>query len=504
MTNFMDAAKGHLLKTTFSLTENGAVGYANTQTALTDLNFRIASYRDATAGKIERDFAKAFYEDPILAVQYLFYASDVRGGLGERRFFRLCFKWLAEAKPHYARVLLDLVPEYSRWDNLFCLIGTEVGSDVIGLLREQLLQDIANLRTGRPISLLAKWMPSINTSSEETRALARKLCSAFRMPPRIYRKTLAALRKKIGIVEAQMSANKWQDINYEHVPSRANLKYNKAFLRRDEERRRQFLAAVESGEKRIHGAVNFPHDIVHAMRNSDSTQERRTLEELWKALPDYLAGSADRIMTVVDGSGSMSYAGIGNTKIEPIEVAWALGIYFAERLKGEFHDRYITFSSSPQYVDMRRCATLWDKIQLSRRYDDCSNTDIYKVFRMVLDTARANRMPQELMPTKILIISDMEFDSCAKFYLGMPLFKGIEEEYRQHGYELPGIVFWNVASRTKTVPLQQNKRGLALVSGFSPSITRMVLSGKLDPFDVLLEQLQTERYAVIAERLSSI
>lgn len=151
MTNFMDAAKGHLLKTTFSLTENGAVGYANTQTALTDLNFRIASYRDATAGKIERDFAKAFYEDPILAVQYLFYASDVRGGLGERRFFRLCFKWLAEAKPHYARVLLDLVPEYSRWDNLFCLIGTEVGSDVIGLLREQLLQDIANLRTGRPI-----------------------------------------------------------------------------------------------------------------------------------------------------------------------------------------------------------------------------------------------------------------------------------------------------------------------------------------------------------------
>lgn len=347
-------------------------------------------------------------------------------------------------------------------------------------------------------------MPSINTSSEETRALARKLCSAFRMPPRIYRKTLAALRKKIGIVEAQMSANKWQDINYEHVPSRANLKYNKAFLRRDEERRRQFLAAVESGEKRIHGAVNFPHDIVHAMRNSDSTQERRTLEELWKALPDYLAGSADRIMTVVDGSGSMSYAGIGNTKIEPIEVAWALGIYFAERLKGEFHDRYITFSSSPQYVDMRRCATLWDKIQLSRRYDDCSNTDIYKVFRMVLDTARANRMPQELMPTKILIISDMEFDSCAKFYLGMPLFKGIEEEYRQHGYELPGIVFWNVASRTKTVPLQQNKRGLALVSGFSPSITRMVLSGKLDPFDVLLEQLQTERYAVIAERLNSI
>jgi hypothetical protein len=504
MTNFMDAAKEHLLKNTFSLTENGAVGYANTLTALTDLNFRIASYRGATAGEIESDFVKAFYECPLLAVQYLFYASDVRGGLGERRFFRLCFKWLADTKPHYVRVLLDLVPEYSRWDNLFCLIGTDVEPEVIELLRKQLLQDIANLKTGKPISLLAKWLPSINTSSEETRALARKLCSAFKMPAKVYRKTLSALRKKIGIVESQMSANKWKDINYEHVPSRANLKYNKAFLRQDEERRRQFLMAVESGEKKIHGAVNFPHDIVHSMCNTNNSQERRTLEELWKALPDYLAGSDDRIMTVVDGSGSMTYGGIGNTNIQPIEVAWALGIYFAERLKGEFHDQYITFSANPQYVDMRWCTTLWDKIQLSREYDDCSNTDIYKVFKMVLNTARTNGMSQELMPTKILIISDMEFDHCAEFDLGMPLFKGIEEEYKRYGYELPGIVFWNVSSRTKTVPMQQNKRGLALVSGFSPSITKMVLSGKLDPFAVLLEQLQTERYAVIAERLNSI
>ena len=317
------------------LTENGAVGFRTTGKELLDLNFAVTSLRKASNVDIMRKFMSAYFEDKVVAVKWLFYARDAREGLGERRLFRVCMEKFAKLEPKAVRELLKLVPEYGRWDDLWCLLETDLADDVVDVVKAQLSEDFENMSNGKPISLLAKWMPSANASSEQTKKYAKILCKKFGETPRNYRKFLSQMRGYINVVERKMSAKEWSDINYEAVPSRANLIYNGAFLRNDEDRRRAYLGALEKGEAKINASVLFPHDIVHNYGRTGRVDA--ALESMWKALPDTVKGCGNTIV-VADGSGSMNIK-VGNTNVSALEVANSLAIYFAERSSGEFKDK---------------------------------------------------------------------------------------------------------------------------------------------------------------------
>lgn len=490
-----------------SVTENGALGYKTTGRKLLDLNFAVSSLRGKTDAEIERKFAEACGDDLNTAIVWLFFARDVRGGLGERRLFRVCMKYLAREFPAKAHKLLPLIAEYGRWDDLLCLLGTNtVKNDVVNIVKNQLTQDMANMKAGKGVSLLAKWVFSENTSSENTRKKAAILRAALGVSPREYRLMLSNLRRYIDVTERKMSANKWEEIKYEAVPSRANLNYNSAFLRHDEQRRREYLGKLEKGETKINSSVLFPHDIVHKYVNSgwgvSVNKQDAALEAMWKALPNTVKDGEGTIV-VADGSGSMT-SRVGGTQVSAWEVAHALAIYFAERLPEPYKDQYITFSSRPQLVRLGGTGTLHSKLKIAAQHSECSNTNIEAVFDLILDTAIRNGLSRKEMPKNILVISDMEFDSCAVANRSRPnatLFDEIARKYRRAGYRLPRLVFWNVSSRTGTIPVKENALGVALVSGFSPNVAKMVMSGKLDPMEALLETLNAPRYDQVREAL---
>lgn len=498
-----------------SVTENGAIGYRTTGKELLDLNFAVASLRKMSDVEVAKRFRKAFCEDQILAMKWLFYSRDARQGIGERRLFRVVLKDLVESNPEMVIPVINLIPEYGRYDDMWCLLdNAESANTVYQIVDKQLKQDWDNMKTGKPISLIAKWMPSINASSAKTKEYGKKLCKALKMTEREYRKALSKLRKYLDIVEVKMSDKSWSEIKYEAVPSRANLIYNSAFLRNDEVRRREYLSKLEKGETKINASTLFPHDIVHKyMKSGGWTQSMKakdaTIEALWKALPDTVQGCGNTIV-VADGSGSMTTRVDNNSGVTALEVANAIAIYFAERSSGQFKDKYITFSERPQFVDFSKCNTLHDKLQTALAHNEVANTNIEKVFDLILTSAVNNHMSQADLPKNILIISDMEFDSatCIRSsrsygYIrpDQRLFDVITQKYARAGYKMPRLVFWNVNSRTGTIPVKENELGVALVSGFSVNVAKMVMSGKTDPFECLLETLNSERYAPVEAAL---
>ncbi len=250
--NFMDGIKDTLNNDcNVSVTENGAVGYRTTSSSLLDLNFAVASLRNTPEAEIAKRFSKAFFEDKLTAMKWLFYARDVRGGLGERRLFRAVLLDMAKTMPQYVKPIIPLVPEYGRWDDLWGLLDTPLKEDVISLVRHQIMEDTENRLANKPVSLLAKWMPRCKTSSKQTRRYGQIMRKELHMTEREYQATLVILCNYLKVVEQQMSARQWDEIEYPRVPSRANLVYNKAFLRHDEERRRAFLESVKKGETHI-------------------------------------------------------------------------------------------------------------------------------------------------------------------------------------------------------------------------------------------------------------
>ena len=389
------------------------------------------------------------------------------------------------------------------------------------IIDSQLVMDMDAMKHGdESISLLAKWLPSPNASSAKTKELAKIIYKEFGMSEKEYRKILSSLRGYLDVVERKMSANQWDKIKYEAVPSRANLIYKNAFLKHDEDRRVEYLKALERGETKINSSVLYPHDIVHKYREECGYGCYRgcgdydaSLEAMWKALPDTVNGGGSTIV-VADGSGSMMTPVGTGTNVQALDVAQALAIYFAEHAKGPYHNRYITFSSHPQFVCFNDEMTLKDKITEAWTHNECSNTNIEAVFDLILETAVRNHLHQDDIPVNVLIISDMEFDSCAEYsrvmakdWSGRPyprmkqvdltLFKVIEERYRNAGYKLPRLIFWNVNSRTGAIPVRENDMGVALVSGFSVNICKMVMSGEADPYKCLLETLNSPRYQAV-------
>ena len=497
-------------KYNISITENGAVGYATTKHDLLDMNFKVASYRHMSADQMISDFVGALNQDFELAIAWLFYVRDIRQGLGERRLFRTLFKYLANTHPATAAKLVGYIGEYGRYDDLMELLDTSVHQDVMKVIMTTLSSDIENMKAGKSISLLAKWMPSNNTSSPVTVARAKILQKALKLTPKEYRKMLASLRNYLNVVERDMSANNWSEINYEAVPSKANLIYKKAFLKHDEVRRLEYLAKLEKGEAKINSAAAFPHDIVHKYSKghggwgySLATKVDPTLEAMWKALPDM---GIENTIVVADGSGSMTCTVDSTSGVTALEVANALAVYTAERCRGEFKNTYITFSSRPQLVHLNG-KTLLDNLREAARHNEVANTNIEATFDLILKTAVDGHMAQEDLPKNVLIISDMEFDSATSMGWGRGsvnanLFEQIKRKFAAAGYKVPRLIFWNVNSRSCTIPVRENDLGVALVSGFSVNILKMVMSDRMDPWMLLVDTLVSARYAPILNAIT--
>lgn len=497
--NFVEALQEEdSKKKTF--TENGAIAYESSGKYLLDFNFKLSQYRNMNEKDIKADFTKVYFEDPLIAVKFVFYVGDVRGGLGERKVFNSCIEWLIENKPEIAMSILEFIPEYTRWDNLARLAITTYGdlhARVISIIRNQLIEDAWDMEEGKNISLCAKWLPSINASSYQTRLIASDICNSLGFTPRKYRKLLSALRAYLDVVEVKMSANEWDTIDYSKVPSQANLKYSEAFLNRDRERRIEFLESLKKGETKINAGVAQPHEIVRKYTSGywGVGEYNETFEEMWKALPDIQLNDT---LVVRDGSGSM-YCQAGSGKTTCLDVATALAIYCAEHNSDAWKDKFITFSSRPSFIDLSKCKTLRDKIIRCYDEDDCSNTNIEATMQLILNTAVNNGLSQEEMPSNIVIISDMQFDA-SRYGTNWneSIFDKIAKEYEFAGYKLPKICFWNVSSRNfNTVPMQNNELGLVLCSGFSTTNLKMFMSGEINPYKVLIEQINNPRYNII-------
>lgn len=472
-----------------TLTENGAATLRSTGSDCLDLFATIGALRNAEDQEIIVRFARAYAEDRDLAMKMLFYSRDIRGGLGERRVFRTILKHLADIQPESVRKNLHLVSEYGRWDDLTVLFGTKCEKEAMTVIRDQLAKDLAALDAGENISLMAKWLPSVNTSNAAAVKDGKRIAKALGMKDAEYRRTLVRLRAKIRIIENNLRQKDYT-FEYSEQPSRAMLKYRKAFRRNDEERYTAFLERVSKGEETIHTGTLYPYDIVErALRFRGDDTERKALDVTWNALEDYAPqGNA---LCVIDGSGSM-YG--GGTPI-PATIALSLGMYFAERCKGEFHNHFITFSHNPKLVEIKG-KDLVEKVQYCETFNECANTNIQKVFELILSTAVKNRLPQEELPETLYFISDMEFDYCAD-NAKLTNFEHAKKLFEDHGYQLPKAVFWNVQSRNRQQPVSMNEQGVILISGCTPRIFSMVANGKFDPVLLMKEVLLSERYAPV-------
>lgn len=479
-----------------TVTENGAAAYRTTGSDCLDLFAAVGGMRRAPEEDIICRFQRAFAESPDLAMKILFFARDIRGGLGERRLFRVILRWLAFYHPASVKRNLPQIAEYGRFDDLLCLLDTPCEEAALKLIGILLRRDCAALEKDDSVSLLAKWLPSVNASNTETVKAAKRIARSLGMTDAEYRKILVKLRAQIRILENNLRLKDYS-FDYAKQPSRAMLKYRKAFLRRDPLRYNSFLQQVSEGKSTLHTEALAPYDIIRPMFNTSTEwsfwnltpEQRHAIDVTWKAQQDFTNG--ENALVVVDGSGSMYWQGG-----DPIQTALSLGIYFAERNTGAFRNHFITFSKQPQLIEIKG-EDIYDKVFYCAGYNKAANTDLDKVFQLILDTAIRYQLPQEELPSTLYLISDMEFDGCVGG-ADQHNFEYAKQQFAAHGYRLPRVVFWNVASRHGHQPVTMNEQGVALVSGSSPRIFSMLQNGSFDPYQSMMEILGSERYAAIA------
>lgn len=469
----------------YATTENGAISRKTTESAVLDLFSQINAYR---VGRVINQripqLEASWYEDTQLTLRTLFYSRDVRGGAGEREVFRTFIKHLAQTNPDKISKVIHLIPVYGRWDDLYALVGTPLESLAFDTIKEQWLKDIA---TDKP-SIMAKWLKSVNTSSKVSVALGTKTAKALGLHVSIYRKALSKLRKNINVLEKLISAGNWEEVNYSHVPSQANLKYGKAFMKHDAVRRSAYFEALEKGveDVKINATTQFPYEIVGKVMGYNP-QDTQVAEAMWKAQPDYFNGVKENSLVVADVSGSMY--GL------PLQVCLSLAIYTAERNTGVWHNKFITFSAKP-VIQTLVGSSLKERVNNLNNAAWDMNTNIKAVFNRILATALQNNVKPVDMVKRLYIVSDMEFDSCAT--ADKTLFNTIRNEYANNGYELPELVFWNVSARNVQFPMSIDDRGFINVSGCSPSIFKSVVGKKfVGPYDMMLEVLNSPRYEAI-------
>ena len=486
-----------------TFTENGAATLKTTQSDCLDLFATIGAIRRESDEEIIARFMRAYTEDKDIAMKLLFFARDIRGGLGERKVFRVCLNWLAHNAPETVRKNLSYISEYGRFDDLLVLFETPVEKDMLVLIRDQLRKDIYAMNNNEEVSLLGKWLPSVNASNANTIKAAKKIARFLAMDDKGYRKALARLRAYIRIIENNLREKDYS-FDYEKQPSKAMFKYRNAFARNDAERYNAFLNKVTTGEAKLNAATLAPYEIVEPCLNEywsrcrsfmkDLTdEEKKSINATWEALPNF--GSEANAIAVIDTSGSM-YC---DAKPLPASVALALGIYFAEHNTGAFKNHFIEFSHNPELIEIKG-ETFTEKLQYITSFNEVADTNIEAVFDLVLNAAVNNNLPQSELPEKLIIISDMEFNECVK-NAGVTNFNNAKAKFETAGYKLPEVVFWNVASRNRQQPVTKNEQGVALVSGCTPRLFSQVVDGSLaamTPYEFMLDVLGAERYEKIA------
>lgn len=481
----------------YGLTENGGIKKNTTCSDLLDMFAMGAAMRTRSNEDVILMFQKAFKESPSYALKCLFYIRDVRGGQGERRFFRVCMRYLANADAEAAKRNLQHIPVMGRWDDLYAFVGTPLEKDAFKLMRTQLELDV---QCQTP-SLLAKWLKSENTSSAASRKLANKTRLSFGMTHKQYRKTLSTLRTRINILEKLMSENRWKEIEFDKIPSRAGMIYKNAFARRDIIKAK-YEAFAKDKTTKVNAKTLYPYECVaEVLKGSHIPEvERAMINKYWDNLEDYFADKTFNGIAVVDTSGSMD----GIEASAPINVAISLGMYCAEKSRGPFAGHYISFASRPQLIPVEG-VDFCDKVKRIYRTNLVDNTDIEAAFDLMLSTALHNKCTQDELPRNVIIISDMEFDTAVgsnwysrgKTNSGNinTVMEGVAAKWSQHGYHLPRLVFWNVQARQANIPIIDESY-ISYVSGFSPSIFEAILSEKSGA-DLMYEVLDKERYSCI-------
>lgn len=513
MSKFLNALKD---ETNFTYTENGGITHKTTKSDLLDMFAMGAAMRNRSDEDVILMFRKAYAENPTYALKCLFYIRDIRGGQGERRFFRLCIRDLASQDPEAMRRNIKNIPAYGRWDDLYELIGTPVEKDMWTFMKHQLALDVQS----KTPSLLAKWMKSENTSSAASVKIGRQTRAAMGMTSRQYRKTLSVLRERINILERLMSAGEWDKIEFDKIPSKAGFIYKNAFARHDVERMQvakgvqSYADFVKDNTKKVNAKDLYPYEIVgeaiditeyNYPYKLDNSIERAAVNKYWD---NYLESFDDfkfNGIAVVDTSASMLRYG---SKDQPMNIAISLGLCCAEKAQGPFHGHYISFSSKPQLIKVEGIDFV-DKVKRIYSTNICENTNIKGVFDLLLKTARENFCSQEDLPENIIIISDMEFDSCAapgwRRYdnVDFPAFnkqnvntelEKIAIQWAKYGYKIPNLIFWNVDARQNNIPMLGE--GVSFVSGMSPSIYQTIATGKTG-YDLMMDKLNSSRYEAI-------
>ena len=504
----------------FTFTENGAIALKSTTNPVLDAFGSLAAMKDSSTEQILTTFYRAFLFDKKLAMRLLFYVRDIRGGQGMRRVFRVIIRSLAFEHPEIVAANFDNFLFFGRGDDLLCLFDTPCEKAMMEYCRSILLEDFMSLNNGGSCSLLAKWMPSENTSSAEAKRLARKFIKYFETTPKEYRKMLTILRKEIGIVEAKMSANEWDKIDFEKLPSRAAMIYSDAFIKHSLEEYTNYLNKVAEGKAKVNAGALFPVDIIHNVMERGgygyygsgkvTLKDKLLYDAMWKALPDYFEGKEETGICVVDVSGSMDGT--------PMEVAISLGLYCADKCKGPYKNHFITFSEQPQLQEIMG-DNIFDKVRTTAQAEWGGSTNIEAVFDLILEAAVRNNLKQEDLPSKLYIISDMQFNQASGQcgWYGCPnrkitFMQSMKNKFAEAGYTMPALVYWNVrASNCGMFQETVDGENCCMVSGYSASLFKSVIDGtefvetvndkgekvveqKIDPMTVMLKTLNNGRY----------
>lgn len=475
--NYIEAIKKEeLIKTT---TEKGDVAFKTSGSYCLDFYSLMGGMRTNYLG-LNNLFLRSYYEDRLITLKIMLHLRDILGGLGERNSFRMTFNLFANLNPNLARQLIPLIPQYGRYDDLFAGMNTKIESDVLKYIETQLDKDLENLTLGKEISLLPKWLPSINTSSKSARLLARKVAKHLGLTHKEYRQMLSKLRK--GNILENHLREKDYSFDYRHVPSQAFLKYVKAFYRHDGKRLERYLDKVDAGDAKMN--TKTAQTVQVAFKHCCVSHLPRFYDTYWKALPKFEIKT--KAIIVRDGSGSMLW-GLGT--YQPIEVATSLALYFAEQLPEPFKNHFITFSENPQLINIPE-GTLEEKLDYIRTFNDVANTNISKVYELLLNVAKKNEVKQKDMVEQVIIISDMQFDRCVE---GQSTFETYKEKFQEIGLKMPELIFWNVAARDIQTPVTANELGVKLVSGGSQKIIELVVNNELEPitpYEFMLKVLE--------------
>lgn len=450
------------------VTANGAVTNTSSLNKCIDLFFIAWASRNMDAKSIQKMFSDSFYQDRTRTLKILFWARDCRGGAWERRFFSLWWDWLRVNHKEDYDNLIKYVPEYGRWSDIFWPEDSVVFEEIKRWLSEN-------------NSLLAKWLPR---KWDYAKAIQKYLW----LTPRQYRKTIVGLT---SVVETQMCNKEWSAIKYSSVPSIAFNKYRKAFERNDESRFNEFIGAVNDWEETLNASVLYPYSVYQNFRSKD---KRPLVEAQWKSLADYSWN--DNILPVIDTSWSMESM-YGKWKVRPIDISISLWVYLSEKIQGKFHNKLISFEGKPRLHEFSDSQSVCDKFSYIEWMGSDCNTNLQAVFDLILSSAVKNQVPQSEMPKKIVIISDMEFDSAQWYWRWKTNYESIRELYRNAWYELPYIIFWNVNGREWNVPALQSDY-VGLVSWASASVIKSIMMWDLKtPQQLMDATIMSERYEVI-------